>query len=327
MPKPSTLKLVLAFAAVYIIWGSTYLAIRTCVETMPPFLMAGSRFVLAGAVLYLAARLCGAAAPTLAHWRRSAAVGFLLIVAGNGLVVWSEQRVNSSTAALMIAMAPVWFAVLAWAFRGEHPTPAAFAGIGIGLAGIVLLIGPGTLGTAVDPAGTLALLVASLAWAAGSLLAKSYELPDSPLAATGLQLISGGALSLLAGLALGETARLDLARISAASWMAWGYLIVFGTLIGFTAYSWLIRVVSPSTLSTYAYVNPVVALILGATLGGEHLSARALAAAGVILAGVLLMTTGTAPLAYLRRKLFTMPRHSDGPPESFEPQRPLMRTR
>lgn len=294
LATPSRTRIAAAFAAVYVIWGSTYLAIRTCVATMPPFLMVGARFLVAGASLFAAARLSGAALPTAAHWRRSLPVGALMIVLGNGLVVWSEQRVPSSIAALLIAMAPVWFALLAWIFRGERPAPRALAGIAVGLAGIALLVGPGASASGspagVDAAGAIALLVASLSWASGSLAAKALDLPRSTTMASALQLLTGGALALAVGLVSGEHRGLALAHVSTASWLAFAYLVVFGSLVGFTAYAYLVRVVSPSSLSTYAYVNPVVAMVLGATLGGEPLSARTLTAAAVILAGVVLMT-------------------------------------
>lgn len=303
MSKPSTAKLVAAFSAVYVIWGSTYLAIRQCVAAMPPFLMAGSRFVLAGAVLYVIARWRGSARPSSSEWLRCAAVGGLLVVGGNGLVVWSASRLPSSTVALMIAMAPLWFALLAWVFRGERPSAQALSGVVVGMAGIALLVGVGGEGGAsIDGPAAVALLLASLCWAAGSVLAKTIAMPTSPLLATGMQLVAGGVLALPVALLSGEPARLDLARIGAAAWGSYAYLLVFGSLVGFTAYSWLIRVVSPTMLSTYAYVNPVVAMAVGATLGGEHISARMLAAAAVILGGVVLMATAPGATGRIERK-------------------------
>ena len=305
MNAPTRTKIALAFAAVYLIWGSTYLAIRACVATMPPFLMAGTRFLIAGAVLYLAGRAAGAARPTRDHLKSAALVGPLMVVLGNGLVVWSERRLPSSTAALLIAMAPVWFAVLAWIARGERPTAQRLAGIATGLSGIFLLAGHGATDASgvPDPLGTAALLIASLSWAGGSLAARALPMPAHPLVSTGLQLMAGGALALPVGFALGEHRGFALASVSAASWAAYAYLIVFGTLIGFTAYSWLNRVVSASSLSTYAYVNPLVALLLGATLGGEPLSARTLVSAAVILCGVALMSAPPLRLPALRWRL------------------------
>lgn len=311
MKTPSRMNLIAAFAAVYLIWGSTYLAIRMCVATMPPFLMAGLRFLVAGSLLHAAARLSGAGRPTIAHWGRSAVIGGLLILAGNGLVVWAARRLPSSTTALMIAMAPLWFTLLAWIFRGERPSGQGFTGVLVGFGGIVLLVGGGGGGGApIDAAGALALLCASLAWASGSLVAKAFALPGSPSLTTSMTMIMGGLLCTLVGLGSGELERFAVDQISVSSWGAFLYLIVFGSLIGFTAYGWLIRNVTPARLSTYAYVNPVVALILGATVGGETLTAATLVPAAICLCGVVMMTT--APAADLVtppfRALFTRDR-------------------
>lgn len=289
----STTKIIAAFAAVYVIWGSTYLAIRYCVETMPPFLMAGVRFMLAGAVLYVAGRAMGARKPDRRQVWDCAVVGALLVVASNGLVVWAAQRLPSSITALTIAMAPLWFTLLAWWLRGERPTGQGVTGVLVGLSGVALLAAgkPAHGAQAIEAGPFVALVVASLSWAAGSVLAKGMDLPKSPLISSGVELLAGGALALVVGGALGEHRGLELARISTVSWISFAYLVVFGSLVGFTAYSYLIGAVSPQRLSTYAYVNPVVALILAVTVGGERLSVETLRAAGVILCGVVLMST------------------------------------
>lgn len=291
----STTRIIAAFAAVYVIWGSTYLAIRYCVETMPPFLMAGVRFVLAGAVLYAAGRLMGAPKPSRRQVWDCTVVGALLVVASNGLVVWAAQRLPSSITALTIAMAPLWFTLLAWWLRGERPTGQGVTGVLVGLSGVALLVAgkPSSGAHAVDAGPFIALVVASLAWAAGSVLAKGMDLPQSPLISSGVELSTGGALALVVGAGLGEHHGLALARISTVSWLSFAYLVVFGSLVGFTAYSYLIGAVSPQRLSTYAYVNPVVALVLAVTIGGERLSVATLRAAGVILCGVVLMSTAS----------------------------------
>ena len=292
MTSSTSTKVLAAFAAVYVIWGSTYLAIRFCVETMPPFLMAGMRFALSGAVLYAAGRLAGAPRPNRGQLVDCSIVGALLVVASNGLVVWAAQRLPSSITALTIAMAPLWFTLLAWWLRGERPSGQGLTGVLVGLAGVGLLVAGREShgGHGVDVAAFAALVVASLAWAAGSVLAKGMRIPRSPLISSGVELIAGGLLALATGFALGEHQGFSLAHVSTTSWLSFAYLVTFGSLVGFTAYTYLIGAVSPQRLSTYAYVNPVVALILAVTVGGEHVSMATVRAAGVILCGVVLMS-------------------------------------
>jgi drug/metabolite transporter (DMT)-like permease len=289
---PSRAKLVAAFAAIYLIWGSTYLAIRFAIETMPPFLMAGSRFVIAGLILYLVATLQGAGRPTWKQWRSAAIIGGLLLLGGNGGVVWSETRVPSGLAALMVATVPFWIVVLDWLRPGGvRPSGRVLLGVFLGMAGIILLIGPDKSGGNIDILGALALIIASLSWSAGSLYSRRAELPRSPLLATGMEMLAGGALLLIAGAVTGEPGRLRPEAISLQSALSLLYLILFGSLIGFTAYIWLLRVAPPARVATYAYVNPVVAVFLGWVFAGEQLSLQTIIASVVIIAAVVIITT------------------------------------
>jgi len=311
---PSMLGLVAAFAAIYLVWGSTYLAIRVAVETMPPLLMAGTRFVIAGALLYAWLRFRGAPRPTGVHWRSAAIVGALLLLGGNGLVVWAEQTVPSGIAALLVATVPVWMVVLhALSPDGVRPRWLQVVGLLLGLAGVGVLVYPDALQAAlfnagagasapgaaggshvverVDPWGAGALVLASLSWSIGSLYSRHAALPEAPLMATAMEMMCGGGLQLCVGGALGEFARLDVAQISAASAAAFAYLIVFGSWIGFSAYVWLLGVTTPARVATYAYVNPVVAVLLGWLILAEPLTAMTLAAMALIVTAVVLITT------------------------------------
>ena len=286
-------EILLAFAAIYVIWGSTYLAIRFAIETLPPFLMAASRFLVAGPLLYAWARWRGAARPAPGHWRAAAVVGALLLLGGNGAVVWAEQRVPSGVTALLVAMVPLWMVLLDWLRPGGvRPTLAVFSGVALGLAGLVLLVGPEQIlgGEHVDHAGALALAFGCLTWSIGSVYSRHAPLPASPQLATAMEMVAGGALLLVASLARGEWQQLAAQAISLRSLAALAYLVVFGSLVALTAYVWLLRQTTPARVSTYAYVNPVVAMLLGWALAGEPLSARTLVAAAVIVGGVVLIT-------------------------------------
>ena len=290
-------RVIAAFAAVYLIWGATYLFIRFAIETLPPFLMAGTRFLVAGGVLYGVAWLGGAPRPTRAQWGAAALVGALLLLGGNGGVVWAEQSVPSGLAALLVAMAPLWMAVLDWVRPGGvRPSGGVALGLALGFSGVILLVGPDELvgGGRVDPIGAAVLILASLSWAAGSIYSRHGQRPASQLLATGMQMLAGGALLLLVGSATGEWARFDYRAVSLRSLAALGFLIAFGSLIGFTAYTWLLRATTVARASTYAYVNPAVAVFLGWALAGEALTPRTLLAAGVIVAAVVVITTHQA---------------------------------
>jgi drug/metabolite transporter (DMT)-like permease len=303
MPEGSErTRLLAAFAAVYVIWGSTYLAILYAIETLPPFLMAGARFLVAGSALYAWARLRGVPRPRLVHWRSAAIVGAFLLLGGNGGVVWSEQRVPSGLAALLVATVPLWMVVFE-SLRpgGVKPGRGVWVGLALGLAGAALLVGRGELagGRGADPLGAAVLIAASMSWACGSIYARGARLPESPLLATGMEMLSGGVLLTVAGLAGGEWGRLALGQVSARSLWSLVYLIVMGSLVGFTAYIYLLQKTTPALASTYAFVNPVVAVLLGWALAGEAVTTRTLLAAVVIVTAVVVIimsrARGTAP--------------------------------
>jgi drug/metabolite transporter (DMT)-like permease len=287
-----TWRLVAAFAAVYLIWGSTYLAIRWAIETLPTFLMAGVRFVVAGSILYLWGRARGAPAPTRAAWRDAVVVGGLLLLGGNGGVVWAEQYVPSGFAALVVATEPLWIVLLDWIRPGgNRPTAGEALGLLLGFGGVVLLIGPGqSAGGGVHPAGALVLIGATVAWASGSLYSRSARSATDPLLSTGTHMLAGGTLLLIAAAAAGQWKAVSPASVSVRSWLALLYLIVFGAIVGFTAYLWILRESTVALVSTYAYVNPVVAVFLGWALAGEAITARMIGAAAVIVTSVVLIT-------------------------------------
>jgi drug/metabolite transporter (DMT)-like permease len=288
-----------ALISVYIVWGSTYLAIRFAVETIPPFWMAGIRFLVAGAILYTWRRLAKDPAPTRLEWRSAAIIGIFLLVGGNGGVTWAEQRVASGIAALMVGSSPLWM-VLLDAIRpgGKRPNWQTMAGVFVGFVGIVLLIGPfemkGSSGK-MDLWGIIALVLSAFFWAIGSLYSRGAKLPASPLTGTSMEmLVGGGVLLLLSGLS-GEWGRLNLSAIAPRSIWALVYLIILGSLVGFVAYTWLLRVAPTPLVSTYAYVNPLIAIFLGNLLAQETLTLRTVIAALIIVSAVALINTANAP--------------------------------
>jgi drug/metabolite transporter (DMT)-like permease len=281
-----------ALSAVYLIWGSTYLAIRFTVETTPPFLSAAARFIISGAVLYLWRRAAGDPAPTKLEWRNASIIGVLLLVGGNGGVVWAVQYIPSSLAALLVATVPLWM-LLFDAIRagGERPGSKALTGILIGFCGAALLIGWTAAGDTPPQSfyGALAVVLASFFWAIGSVYGKTSELPASPLVTTGIEMLVGGAVQVFVALILGEFGRLDLALVSSRSALAWTYLTLIGP-IAFVAYAWLLRVAPIPLVATYSYVNPLVAITLGYFLGKEIITPRILLAAGLIIGSVVLVS-------------------------------------
>jgi drug/metabolite transporter (DMT)-like permease len=295
-------KLVLAFLAVYVIWGSTYLGIRFAIETLPPFLMAGVRFLLAGVILYGWARRRGAPRPARVHWKVAAVLAVLLLIGGNGGVVWAEQRVPSGLAALLIATEPFWIVMLDWLRPGgSRPGLAVVVGLLLGFVGVALLVSPFDLagGGAVDPLGAAVVILASLSWAVGSLwTARGAPLPKSPMLTTGMEMLIGGALFMVIGTAAGEWSGVSLSSMSLKSVLALLYLVFFGAIVAFTAYVYLLQHTTPSKASTYAYVNPVIAVLLGWAFAGEELSGRvALAALAIVSAVVMITRFHAAPKA------------------------------
>ena len=294
-PRSSRAKIILAFAAVYILWGSTYLGIRYAIETLPPFFMAGSRFLIAGAILFTWARFNGDRVGSLAHWRRAFLIGALLLLCGNGGVTWAEKYIPSGMAALLVATEPLWIVVLNWAFTRRRPNAKVLFGVLIGLTGVGFLVGGGLNNgqhvSAMTLAGAVVVVLAGFSWAGGSVYAARRPIKVTTSLASGMQMISGGSLLLLLGFVTGELKRLNLAGASWVSIGAFGYLLVFGSLVAFTAYSWLLRHVTTARAATYAYVNPVVAVFLGWLLAHEPLTLRMLLAAAVIVGSVVLITT------------------------------------
>ncbi len=285
--------------AVYIAWGSTYLAIRFAVETMPPFLMASVRFLIAGSLLFIYRRLKGDRLPRWNEARSAGIVGLFLLLGGNGAVVWAEQTVPSGLAALMVSTSPLWMLSLeALLPAGKKPPLRAVLGILLGFSGVILLMWPGGNGglLQVNPWGAIVLVFATLTWAFGSIFSRYTQLPSSPMMGSAIEMLVGGTALLILGAATGEFSRLHLASITTRSILGLAYLIVFGSLIGYTAYTWLLQVAPTSLVSTYAYVNPLVALAIGALLGNETLSARTLLAAAIILGSVALTTTAQPPV-------------------------------
>jgi drug/metabolite transporter (DMT)-like permease len=306
--RPRLLALVAAFAAVYLIWGSTYLAIRFAIETMPTFLMAGARFLTAGSVLMAVVLIRRAALPTAAQWRRAAVVGILLLLGGNGLVCWAQQSVDSGVAALVVSAMPLWMALLHWtAFKGPRPGGMLIAGIVVGFAGVATLTISESMAAVPDaihaeavrassPWAIGALFAACFSWATGSLISrKRSEQGGNVFASSAMQMIVGGIAMLAVGTVRGEWTGLDFATMSAKSMLSWGYLVVFGSLVAFSAYVWLLSVASPAAVSTYAYVNPIVAVLLGWWLAGERLSPLTLVAGVLIIGAVVLMTVRQEP--------------------------------
>ena len=285
-------RVVLAFAAVYVIWGSTYLAIRFGLESLPPFLMIGARFVIAGALFYAIGRGRDREKLTPVHWRSAVTIGAFLILGGTGLVSWAEQWVPSGLTALLIATVPLWTVLLDWIRPGgTRPGLWTLTGVVVGLIGVVYLISPDSLsGETIDFTGGLVVLLAAGFWAAGSLISRNAPTPRSPVTGLGMNMIAGGVLVMIVALIRGEFSGFSLSEVTTVSWLAFWYQIVFGG-IAYASYLWLIRAAGPSRATTYAYVNPAVAMVLGATLGNEVFTMRALIATIIIIGAVALIIT------------------------------------
>ena len=298
--SPNPVLILTALLAVYAIWGSTYLGIRLAIASMPPFFMAGTRYLAAGGAMFLFALFRGAKMPSLVEWRDALIVGACLLLVGNGGVTFAEQYVPSGTAALLVATSAVFLTVFAWAAKiGPRPSGMVSIGLLLGLLGVSILSRPGTH-SVLSPAnqfnwytGIVALLIAAAVWAAGSLYSRKAARPSSPIAGVGIQMICGGVLLLLVSISTGEAARFDWSRVTAESSLAWLYLVVFGAIIAFSAYIWLARVCSPALLGTSAFVNPVVAVLLGWAIAGETLDSRTISGAAIIVVAVVIIVVFT----------------------------------
>lgn len=302
--RPPVWLIVAAFAAVYVIWGSTYLAIAYAVETLPPLLMAAARWIPAGLILFAWRRARGDPLPTAQQWRTGFIVGALLVVGGNGLVSVAEQDVPSGLTALLVASVPLWMAVIEWVGpTRRRPTARVALGIALGLTGVALLVAPdaaealrGTSGTsgARLAGGMLLVLLAAFLWANGSIYSRRAPRPTSPLMGAATQMLAGGLILTLLGLATGEAARLDLPNVSTESWLAVAFLALFGSIVAYSAYVWLLQVMRPEQAGTYAFVNPVVAVALGVWLRDEVITPRIIGVAVLIVLAVALIVTAPA---------------------------------
>ncbi len=292
-----------AFAAIYLIWGSTYLGIRIAVETMPPLLLSGSRYFGAGAVLYAIMRFRGEPAPRLVQWRDAAVVGALLILLQNAVLTWVEQKIPSGLAALIVAATPFWMILLNRLLLGARLNTPLLAGLALGFTGVaVIVMSKGRDGkTGIDPLHTGLLFAGSVSWAFGTIYSRRARAPKNALQTTAMQMITGGVLALLASIAFGEPASFHFSAVSRASWIAFAYLGIFGSLVGYSAYVWLLEVSSIARVSTSAFVNPLVAVILGSTLAREAIS-PAIVLAGSLIIGAVMLITWKKPLHAVKKK-------------------------
>ena len=300
--RPSTAAVIAALLIVYVVWGSTYLAIAVMIETMPPLLAAGVRYGTAGgimlAVLATRARLRPSAEPaeraTGAHWRSAFIVGGLLLLGGNGGVVLSELFIPSGIAAVLVATVPIWMAVFDAVMTRRRPSGLVIGGLFAGIAGVAVLVVPVAGIKGLDPLGVGLVLGATISWAAGSIYARRAPLPRSGLLGTGMEMVAGGVALVIAGTLLGEIGRTDIGAFSSRSIVAIVYLVLFGSIVAFTAYTWLLAHVAVATVATYAYVNPIVAVALGAIFLSEPITPRTLIAAAIIIGAVIAMVSGRA---------------------------------
>jgi drug/metabolite transporter (DMT)-like permease len=291
----SPARLLTAFLAMYLIWGSTYLAIRFGIESIPPFLMIGSRFLIGGLALYLFARFQRGIRPTLKDWRGASVTGILMLSGGTGLVAWAEQYVPSGLTALLVATVPLWIVVLDWVRpNGCYPGKAVLLGLVLGFGGVAVLISPGFAGSEpINLLGAGVIVIATLLWAGGSLVSRYTAEPD-PIAGMGMKMIAGGLALVLISAGRGEFNDFALIDVTLRSWTAFWYQVVLGTT-AFAAYLWLLKVSTPAKAATYAYVNPIVALLLGALLANEELSLRIGAASVIIITAVAIIVTRRKP--------------------------------
>jgi len=297
---PSTAAVIVALLIVYVVWGSTYLAIAVMIETLPPLLAAGARYATAGVIMLgaLAAHArwrrgaAPAERPVAAHWRSAAVIGTLLLLGGNGGVVLAELRIPSGVAAVLVATVPIWLAVFDAVLTRRRPSGLVVGGLVAGTIGVAVLLVPVEGIEDLDPLGIGLVVAAAISWAAGSLYARHAPVPRSGLLLTGMEMLAGGAALMIGGTLLGEVGRTDVADFSVRSLVALTYLVIFGSIVAFTAYTWLLANVSVSTVGTYAYVNPIVAVALGAVLLSEPITPRTIVATVIIIGAVIAMVSG-----------------------------------
>jgi len=292
--RPSRTAFIVAFASIYIIWGSTYLGIRVAVETIPPFLMGAGRFILAGSVLLFLVQRGSATWPTARQWRDNAVIGTFLLLGGNGFVSWAEQTLPSGLTALIIGIQPVFMVLTEWFWPGGHrPTRTTFVGLFLGFVGIVFLTAPweSTTTSGVNLPAVFLVLLACASWAFGSIWSRHVKNPAPPFQASALQMLGGSAALFLGGVVHGELSKFHLSAMSGQSVGAFFYLAFVGSLVGFSTFVWLMKHTTPARVSTYAYVNPVVAVFLGWLILHEPITTRTVMAAAIIVTAVVIITT------------------------------------
>lgn len=302
MSTPSLRLIVLGLVTIYLVWGSTYLAIRLVVETLPPFLMAGARFILAGLLMSLVLLVCGRFRATPVQWLWNSAVGFFMLLGGNGLVCWAEQTVPSGLATLIVSCNPLMMVLAEWLIfnhsrgsKGAKPSWLVFSGLLIGILGLGLLVAPSLqadIGGEFDPWRIGAIITACFTWTIGSMMSRYGKNPVDPFTGSAIQMICGGVWLTLFGLLVGEWSSFDWESVTWVSVTAWWYLVIAGSLIAFTTFVWLMKHTSPTLISTYAYVNPVVAVLLGWAILDEKLDGRTMISAMIIISGVAMMSYG-----------------------------------
>lgn len=296
--RPRTAALVVAFGLIYLVWGSTYWAIKLGLDSMPPSLLGGIRFTLAGALLLAYTRAARLGPITLAHWKAAGVTGILMLLLGNGAVILAERRAPTGLVALMVTTVPIWMVLLDWLRPGgRRPGRGVFLGLAAGTLGILLLVNPSATlgGVGVPPFEALILLIGSISWAIGSLYSRAGQAPGPATLLAALQMVVAGVAFLLVALLNGEIGRFDASAVTLRTWLAVAYLAVFGSVLAYSAYVWLMRVTQPARVATYAYVNPVVALTIGALLGNERITPRIVIATVVLLGAVITLNRRSTP--------------------------------
>jgi drug/metabolite transporter (DMT)-like permease len=290
----SQTSIILALSAVYVFWGGTYLAMKIAIETIPPFIMGGTRFLTAGLLVYIWEIYKGQKPPEKSHWLYASLLGILMLLIGQGGIIWAQQYVPSGVAAIIFATVPLWMTLISWVCQGaQRPNNLVIFGLFLGFFGIVLQVKNSLLGVDINSnhwVGYIVLILAAVSWAWGSVYSRVFRLPASPLMSIALQMLTGGTFYIVVSLLKGEWKQFEVLSISLGSMLSLGYLILFGSIIGFSAYIWLLKVANPTMVSTYAYVNPVVAVFLGCTLAGEPLTLNDAVVAMLILTSVVIIS-------------------------------------